>query len=216
MAAINIFRSVPSSDIEIAVLKNGNAAAVVIHDKNTADIIDLKGGGKAAPALVKYLNRNGIHRIGCLMINDGANTAFPVYSDYFSLFEVSASYIPEEFSSFAGIGCQDETVGLYEYGSAMEFEDYTVFFGSDESIALSCRGTDILFYSSDSDSAESKRYKAAVRYSGRKADADPDPDILAVLDKNSETNVHNGQILYIGENIRLSVDASGELSSEIL
>lgn len=215
--SVNVYRAVPDDNITVAVLRNGSGVCAVVHDKNSAGVIDLDGGGKTAPIAVKYLNRNGISQIDALVVNSGANTALPVYSEYFRLFDITQTFIPEQFSFFAERSAgEGESVLTYKAASGIELPQYTVSFGNSGRVLISCNGAEIIFYPDELVPAEGAEYSAAVRYSGTEAVSDPDTEILAVMNVNADAVSGRGQTVYIGENVLFRIDSKGTLSSEIL
>ena len=214
--SVNLYRIIPSSNITVAVLKDGTAVTVVIHDRKTAGVIDLNGGGRAAPAVVKYLNRNGIYQIDALIVNSNANAALPVYDKRLELFEVTSLLLPEDYKMFAGRGYLGENLFIYESMSSIEMPQYTLDFGDNGAVLISCNGADIIFYQSEFSAADGVKYSAAVRYTGTEAVSDADTEIIAAMNEKAKILAGNGQTVYIGENVKFEINTNGEIKSEII
>ncbi len=210
ITAVNIYRAVPDDGMTVAVLRKNNAVTAVIHNGKSAAVIDLDGRGKAAPTAVKYLNKKGIYRIDALIMNSEPNAAIPVFDTNFKLFDVSGSFIPEEYASFA----ENDEITVYGSQSGIKLPEYEIIFDGDGNIILNCGGTDIIFY--DSGYNGGGKFSAAVRYSGKKADPDADTDILAVMSSGGSAEIRDGQTVYIGESIEFSADRYGSVTANAL
>lgn len=207
--AVNLYRAFPTDDISVTVLKNGSAAAAVIHDRKTACVVDLCGGGDIAPITVKYLNRNGIYKINALIINSDANMAIPVYDEKFSLFDVSGYFIPEKYEAFS----EDENV-LYSRTSGIEMQGYEICFDENENVLINCGTADIILYPSEFTGNENEIYSAAVRYSGKKAVSDPKAEIFAALASGAEIGDADGRTVITEENVKFNIDGNGNVNAE--
>ena len=144
MVGVNVQRNLSDGNMNIAVIKKGEAVSAVVHDKKTACIIDLSGGGETAANAVKYLNRNGIYRIEAVVLNADANASLPVYEEYLRLFEVNSILIPESEIGHVGSLYSDIMLTVYsEDGYASETMECTADF-SGENAVLSCRGSEFI------------------------------------------------------------------------
>lgn len=111
--SIPVYRAFPSDGVSAAVLGDGKSSALIIHDKKTASVIDLKGGGKQAPAVRKYLNSIGIRKIDAVIFRAGSLTAHPAYLKELELFDTASVLFPE---------------GDYLLGEKAAFGRHTMFF----------------------------------------------------------------------------------------
>lgn len=207
--SINAYRLIPDGNITAAVLKDGNAVTVVVHDKKSAGVIDLNKGGGAASSAVKYLNQCGIRRLDALILNSGANTSLPVYKNALELFDVGGVFIPERDKAFA---YGDST--LYENCSRLSLPKYNVSF-IDSDVVISCGETRIVFYPADFSGSENAEYSAAVRYSGKNGD-DANAKIIAVMNDNANAAAESGRIVYIGESVKFTISSDGTVRSEVI
>lgn len=209
MISANLYGYI-SNDISVAVFRDGKSVSAVVHNGRSASIIDFDGGGAASSA-VKYLNRNGIYRIDSLVLNSGANTSLPIYKNDLELFELSAVMLPERDKALAAGECL-----FYNDGQCFDTADCTVYFYSESIIIIGCRENNIIFYTADSDYDFPEKYAAAVRYGGTGSDADPDCGIIAVMNEKGEAVAEKDKTVYIGENVKITVNGNGAVSSEIL
>ncbi len=209
IVSVNLYRLV-STDVSAAVFRDGSSAAAVVHYGKSASIIDFDGGGAASSA-VKYLNRNGIYKIDCLILNSGANTSLPIYNEALELFDLSAVMLPERDKSLAAGDC-------YFYNDSQYFDasDCTIYFYNESVIKIRCRDNDIIFYTADSEYDFPDSCSAAVRYDGTSSDIDPDCGIIAVMNEKGEAVAVKDRTVYIGENVRITVNGNGAISSEAL
>lgn len=207
--SVNLYRFM-STDISAAVFVDGRSTAAVIHNGNSAAIIDF-GGGEASASAVKYLNRNGIYKIDSLILNSGANTSLPVYLNGLELFELSAVMLPDRDDSLAAIDCC-----FYEDGQYFNAAGCTIYFYSESVIKIRCRDKEIIFYTDNSEYGFPDEYAAAVRYKGKSRDNDPDCEIIAVMNEKGEALAVKDRNVYIGENVKITVNGRGEVSSEAL
>jgi competence protein ComEC len=98
---VSVYTVVPNGHIYTAVLGDERSAAVVIHDKFEAVVIDVKGSGEAADYVRKYLSSMGIGDVPILITDDNAARSVPAYM----------KYLPEEFYDIALIAAPD-SIGL--------------------------------------------------------------------------------------------------------
>lgn len=208
MLSAELYRLFPDERVTAAVLTDGKAVVAVVHNNSIANIIDLSGGGAAAPLAVKYLNKNGIYTVEAVILNNGANTSVPIYNKSLELFDVAAYLLPEEDKAMAyGECCMFYNNSLYAETLCCD-----VYF-NDSSVTVRRGEADILFYS-DSFENDGSTYEAAVRYGGE--GSDPETDIIAVMSESGEATVRKGRAVYIGENVKLTVAPDGRVSSAVL
>lgn len=207
--SVNLYK-LTSTDISTAVFRDGGSTAAVVHNGNSAAIIDFDGGGAASSA-VKYLNRNGIYKIESLILNSGANTSLPIYLNDLELFSISAVMLPERDKSLAVGECY-----FYEDSQCFDTAGCTIYFYNENVIKIRCRDKDIIFYTDDSEYDYHGEYAAAVRYDGNSPDIDPDCKIIAVMSEKGEAVAVMDRTVHIGENVKITVNGNGDVSSETL
>ncbi len=191
---INIYRIIPDDNITVAVFRNENAYSAVIHDKQSAVIIDLKGGGKTSGDAVKYLNRKGIYRINALIINSGANIAVPVYKEKLILFDTAEIFIPQEYAAFADNGVNGI---LYGKDRGFDFPEYSVFIEDNDTVTVKTDDIGLVIYPFSAGSGNG--YAAKVFCSGEPyrysyEEIKPDREISIDCDMEFSINASDGVV----------------------
>ena len=214
MLLSGMYRYIPDSKITVALLKDGSSVTAVVHDKNSACIIDLKKGGGAASSVVKYLNRSGIYKLKAVILNTDANTSLPVYLNRLKLFDTEMILVPEEKMSFADAYSSVEIIGYSRGGDCVESDEYSINFLNGSVTAVNASGADIVMYDSGAETDAEASYSAAVRYSGKSADNDANADIIAAMDDGAEVLAKKGNRVFIGENVKFVINRDGTVSPE--
>lgn len=213
---INIYRYIPDGKITVAVLKEKSAVTAVIHDKRSACVIDLNKGGKAVSSVLKYLNKNGIYKLNPVVLNVDANTSLPVYSNNFKLFNLYSFLVPEE-DMFLTSGYKSTEIMCYnKENCSADMGSYNVEFVGKGVIIIKYCGAEVILYGSDIEGFDEEQYGAAVRYNGKTCEADPNSPIIAVMSDEAEVSSENRRSVYIGENVKIMIDADGTVTSEKL
>ena len=197
--SVNLYK-LTSTDISTAVFRDGGSSAAVVPE-----------GGGAASSAVKYLNRNGIYKIESLILNSGANTSLPIYLNDLELFSISAVMLPERDKSLAVGECY-----FYEDSQCFDTAGCTIYFYNESVIKIRCRDKDIIFYTDASEYDYHGEYAAAVRYDGNSPNIDPDCKIIAVMSEKGEAVAVMDRTVRIGENVKITVNGNGDVSSETL
>ncbi len=214
--SVNVYRHIPDGKITAAVIKENSAVTAVIHDKNSACIIDLIHGGKASDSVVKYLNRNGIYRIDALILNDNAVASGTVYDGSLKLFDVSYVFIPnEDIGSVQGNVADCEAVGYDNCGNVIELDGFDVTFTENGTVLISCCGSEIIMYGKAHAADGDKLYDAAVRYSGNDC-TDAEADIIAAMSDRAKVVSEKLKTIYIGKSVKFVIDRDGRVYSEEL
>lgn len=208
-----LYKYIPDGKITVAVLKEGSSVTAVVHDERSACIVDLNKGGGAAASVVKYLNRNGVYRLGAVILDNNSNTSLPVYTSSLKLFDTEKLLVPKEFSSLADSYSSVEIGSISREDGCAELNECSIKFIYNDTVIVSAFGSDIIMYGSDSETDSDVSYGAAVRYSGKSADNDADADIIAAMDTNAEVLAKSGVKVHIGENVRFIIDRDGTVSS---
>jgi ComEC/Rec2-related protein len=209
ICAVSLYRIIPSERLYAAVLGDERGAAVVIHDKSNAIVIDLKGSGEAAPAVYKYLSSIGIEDISAVITRSGAVRAIPAYMEHLpslyypvKLFAAPKSLrLPESvvFPNDSGIFYDDE-------GGYIEYENiHTEFYENSVIITLNGDYTVII-----SDSEEitlppdfDKPPNAIIYISGELFTKQGNEEIIAALDSSAAVSADTITEVFIGKSIRL-------------
>ncbi len=215
MVFSGMYKYIPDGKTTVAILKEGSAVTAVIHDKRSACIIDLKKGGKAAGSAVKYLNRNGIYRLNAVILNTDINISLPVYASGLELFDTDIVLVPENDMHLAdGSSFEFEIESYSNDSGCVDVCGCSIAFMNDGTVIVSISGADIIMYDSKSYISPDVLYSAAVRYSGKSVESDANADIIAAMDDGSEAVAKNGTKIYIGENVKFTVNANGTVDSE--
>ncbi len=208
------YKYIPDENITVAVLKEGSSVAAVMHDKRSACVLDLKKGGGASDSVIKYLNRNGIYHLEAVILNSDVNTSLPVYSSSLKLFDTDTVLVPEEDMYLADGYSSFDTKSYLKDGGCVEIGKCSIGFFQDGVIVVSCYGENMIMYGSDTDTITDISYIAAVRYSGKSAKVDADAKIIAAMDENAEVLAKKGTKVYIGKNVKFTIDSDGTVDSE--
>lgn len=214
MVLSGAYKYIPDGNITVAVLKEGSSVTAVIHGKRSACVLDLKNGGGASGSVVKYLNRNGIYHLEAVILNSDVNTSLPVYSSSLELFDMDTVLVPEEDMHLADGYSLFETKSYSKDGGCIEIGECSIGFIQDGVIVVSCHGENIIMYGSDTDTVTDFSYSAAVRYGGKNAEADADAKIIAAMDESAEVLAQSGTKVYIGKNVKFTIDSDGTVDSE--
>lgn len=206
MLCINLQRFIPDETVNVSVICDNNAAVAVIHDKKSACIIDLCGGGMTASNAVKYLNRNGIYRIEAVVLNSEVNTSLPIYEKHLELFDINTLMVPENDRNLLNGNGIGENLTFYNRDeSAVEIVGCIVAFGTGGTLTVQ-RGTNkIILYNSDTYVGNGEKYDASVCYDGK-----------ACEDLNSSA-VNDGAITdCISESVIFTIDSKENMKSKAL
>lgn len=214
MVLSGVYKYIPDGNITVAVLKEGSSVTAVIHGKRSACVLDLKKGGGASGSVVKYLNRNGIYHLEAVILNSDVNASLPVYSSSLELFDTDTVLVPEEDMHLADGYSSFDTGSYSKDGGCIEIGECSIGFFQDGVIVVSCYGEDIVMYGPDTETIPDISYNAAVRYSGKNVEADADAKLIAAMDESAEVLVKSGIKVYIGKNVKFTVDSDGTVDSE--
>lgn len=208
------YKYAPNGNITVAVFREGSAVTAVIHGKRSACVVDLKKGGGASGSVVKYLNRNGIYHLEAVILNADVNTSLPVYSSSLELFDTDTVLVPDEDMYLADGYSSFHTESYSKDGGCVEIGECSINFFQNGVVAVNCYGENIIMYGSNTDTVPDIAYSAAVRYSGKAAEADADAEVIAAMDENAEVTAKSGTKVYIGKNVKFIIDSDGAVYSE--
>lgn len=208
---VNAQRCISENTVTIAVLKNNSAVSVVVHDNYSASIIDLKKGGQNAEYAVKYLNREGIHKINSLVMNVDAVSSQVVYDKQLKIFDVKSCLIPE--SNRQIVNTDSENIQFYTNESSFNTKQYSVELNGDV-IIVAVDDTDFLFCTSESSVSEYS-CEAVILYSGTKLVDLPTTESIIILKEKPEKNFNVGAF-YINQSIIFEFDKYGEVKTKLL
>ncbi len=208
------YKYAPNGNITVAVFREGSAVTAVIHGKRSACVVDLKKGGGASGSVVKYLNRNGIYHLEAVILNADVNTSLPVYSSSLELFDTDTVLVPDEDMYLADGYSSFHTESYSKDGGCVEIGECSINFFQNGVVAVNCYGENIIMYGSNTDTVPDIAYSAAVRYSGKSAEADADAEVIAAMDENAEVTAKSGTKVYIGKNVKFIIDSDGAVYSE--
>lgn len=208
------YKYAPNGNITVAVFREGSAVTAVIHGKRSACVVDLKKGGGASGSVVKYLNRNGIYHLEAVILNADVNTSLPVYSSSLELFDTDTVLVPDEDMYLVDGYSSFHTESYSKDGGCVEIGECSINFFQNGVVAVNCYGENIIMYGSNTDTVPDIAYSAAVRYSGKAAEADADAEVIAAMDENAEVTAKSGTKVYIGKNVKFIIDSDGAVYSE--
>lgn len=209
---VNIRRYVSDNTVTVAIIKDSNSVSAVIHDNDSACVIDLKKGGQAAEYVAKYLNREGIRNIKALVMNTDVTASQIIYDKQFDIFKTEKYMVPENDKNL--VSTLTDNMFFYSDGSIFDTNKYTVRFDSD-TVIINTDGNEFLLCTSESDIDENYKCEIEVVYSGRKLPSDNASENIVILsdkpDKDALTNA-----VYTKESIKFEIDKYGEIHSEII
>ncbi len=200
--------------VTAAVIRNGAAVSLIVHDNNSADIIDLNDGGKTAELMMKYLNRNGIYKINSIMMNVDANSSVPIYDKYFGIYDIAYYLIPECDKKYV-YGNTDKMM-FYTDERVIENENCSVALNEDETIIITVNGADFLLCNSAQEVLNPFGYDVVLLYSGKKFKTEISADIFVFMNEKSETEAYSDKIVYAGESVCFEISEDGQIFSGIL
>jgi ComEC/Rec2-related protein len=188
-----VYRITPTEDIYITILGDEKSSAVIIHNKNTASLIDLNGGGDVADSVKRYLIRNGILNIKRVFLTEKANTSYPIYLTKIRSYETPEIFYPE-------VNYNTPNVTTYTDGN------YNIFYGvdaeiSDDDIYLKTKSTQINFVAGGFLIAESNLPMQTIYYKDNKGNNITGSESIVLLDAAGIVYADNQTKVYIGENV---------------
>lgn len=129
------------------------------------------------------------------------------------LFDTGAVLVPEEDMNLTDGYSFD--IGSYSNdGGCIETNGSSIAFINDGTVIVSISGADIIMYGSGSDIVTDIPYSAAVRYSGKSVEKDANSDVIAAMDSNAEVLSKSGAKIYIGKNVKFTINKKGTVDSE--
>jgi ComEC/Rec2-related protein len=192
-----VYRVLPSDNTYITILGDEKSSAVIIHNNNTASIIDLNGGGDAADSVKRYLIRYGILNVEKIFLNEKANTSYPIY-----LTKIKSYVTPEIF--YPQVNYDTPNVTVYSNGIFNIFEGVTAEFSSDD-IYLETHKTQINFVAGEFLVKQSNLPMQTVYYKDNKGNNITSSESIVLLDKSGTVYADNQTNVYIGENVTFTV-----------
>lgn len=210
--AVNISRVRPDDSITVAVIKDGASVSAIVHDNNSASVIDLKKGGKTAEYTAKYLNRKGIYKIDALVMNVDVNSSYVIYDNLFDLFEITSFMIPEDDRNLAGV--ERNNFYFYNPDSSFAIDNYSISFNSDETIIIGSGNSEILFCSSENNVSADGKYDAVVLYSGKTLSCGAETELIAAMNSKAEIHSENAQVICTDESLCFELEKDKKIRVE--
>jgi competence protein ComEC len=145
---VSVYTVLPDGHIYTVLLCNERAAAVVIHDKFEATIIDVKGSGDAADDVRKYLSSMGIDDVAVLALDDNAARSITSYMKYLpeDFYDIKLFAAPDSIGLPAGVIFPDGEGEFYKNnGGFIEYKNArTEFYGDFLVIKMKSKKTIII------------------------------------------------------------------------
>ncbi len=208
----NVQRYISENTVTIAVLKNNTSVSVVIHDKKSACIIDLKKGCKIAEYAVKYLNRAGICNIKAIVLNTDAVSSQIIYEKQFDIFNVETYLVPEKDKKL--VSMDNENIQFYPNEGSFDTNQYTVEFNNDI-VLVKINNTDFLFCTSESNITDYSGCEVTILYGGKKFTSVPASDSVIIMNEKPEKEAVQ-DIMYIDESVSFEFDKYGEIKTRLI
>jgi ComEC/Rec2-related protein len=124
ISVVFVYRFIPSETKFVTIIGDEKSSAVILHDKFSASIIDINGGGEIAESVYRYLIRYGINDIEKIILTEKVNTAYPIYLSTFKTLKKSNVYIPKLSYSLDGTTYSDsENINIFDKIMLFIFDD---------------------------------------------------------------------------------------------
>jgi len=209
---VNVRRYISENTVTVAIIKDSNSVSAVIHDNNSACVIDLKKGGLTAEYIAKYLNREGIRRIDALVMNTDVTSSQIIYDKQFDIFKVEKYMVPENDRNI--VSTVTENFIFYSDGSTLDTDKFTVGF-NDDIVIVNADGNEFLLCTSESDITEFPDCEVTILYSGKKFTSVPVSENIVVMNDKPEKDALT-DVTYTKESIKFEIDKYGEIRPEII
>lgn len=200
--AVYVYRFVPSDHIDIAFIKSGSSAAIVINDKKNASIIDLNKGGQCADEIFRYLDRKGIYRIEMIGLLVDAQASVSTYSSRSGLYNIGTILYPSEYEDYVQGFINAIHKGYDEDKTAViKMPDYALNIMDNNTLILKVNGCDILAYDGRKELFAAGDYDVVIEYAGRKPCENVSGKVQIFSDSNAEADSNKDTYIFYGENV---------------
>jgi ComEC/Rec2-related protein len=205
--SVSIFLQIPDNTLYAAMLGDEKSAAVVIHDKFEAVVIDLKGSGNSAAAVRKYLSSQGISDIAVLTADENAVRSIPAYMEYFpsEFYDIGLYAAPSEIALPASVIFPSQGGEFYEQnGGFIEYKNArTEFFDEYIRIILSEKKEILIADKSFENTPETEEI---IYISGTYFEKSANEKFIAALDSSAAVSADTATDVIIGKSFRIRDD----------
>lgn len=214
---IEIYRFIPSDHINVAVLRNSRASAIVIDDGKTASVIDLKKGGLCADNVFSYLQKNGIYRIETIGLLVDSQASIATYLGRTKLYDVGYYFLPKSNEKYVDSFIAEDMLVTYDDNktAVIEMPEYTLYIAENNTILFDVNGCEILAYDGRDTVNANGIFDIIVEYAGRKPNEAVDGNVEIYCDPLTETISDKNSDIYFGENVIIRISKDG-FETEVL
>ncbi len=214
---IEIYRFIPSDHINVAVLRNSRASAIVIDNGKTASVIDLKKGGLCADNVFAYLQKSGIYRIESIGLLIDSQASVATYQGRTELYDVGYYFLPKSNEKYVDSFISSDMLVTYDEDktAVIKMPDYTMYIADNNTILFDVNGCEILAYDGRDDVNASGEFDIIVEYAGRKPNDAVDGSVEIYCDPLTETVSDKNTDIYFGENVIIRISEEG-FETEVL
>jgi ComEC/Rec2-related protein len=197
-SGVFIYRFIPSDAKYITIIGDEKSSALIIHDKFSASVIDINGGGEISESVDRYLTRFGIINIEKLVLTSGVNTAYPIYLRLFEDIDTSQIYIPQlPYSTEGTTYFDDEKITIFNEIS---------FKKTDDDYFLETPQTMINIVSGEYDFSKNEKSKQTIFYNDNKGNNISNSDTIVILDPAGIVYADTMTSVFIGKNVTFIID----------
>jgi ComEC/Rec2-related protein len=198
ISSVCIYRLIPARGMTVAIVGEKDFSAVIIHDKFSAAIIDLSGGGDAANSVSNYLSRFDITNITTLILTDKFHLSYPVYKNEFETKTVSNILCPMDDYKI------DNTL-IYENNTHFPIIKDAYITVSDNDYFIDSDGVRINLLAGDFDLIPTNSPMISVYYVDNHANNITNSDLLVLTDSTGIVYADNKTDVIISDNVSINL-----------
>jgi ComEC/Rec2-related protein len=193
-----IYRFLPSDEKFVTIIGDEKSSAMIIHDKFSASVIDINGGGEISETVYRYLTRFGIVDIEKIVLTGNVNTAYPIYLKLFNDITKPQIYIPELSYSTPGT--------TYNDNEKYDIFDEIMFSKTDDDFYVYTQKTMFNIVSGDYEFTKNDVPKQTIFYKDSKGNNISNSDTIVILDSAGIVYADTMTSVYIGKNVTFTID----------
>jgi hypothetical protein len=177
----------------VTIIGDEKSSALIIHDKFSASVIDINGGGEISDSVSRYLTRFGIINTEKVILTQHVNTSYPIYLRLFEGIDRAQIFIPELSYSLDGTTYFDDT--------RFEIFDGITLEKSDDDFYIKTPKTLINVVAGEYNPEKSDVSKQTIFYKDAKGNNITSSDAVIMLNPAGIVYADTRTNVFIGENI---------------